>query len=327
MKVLICGYNLYGYLESIKKGFLKAGCDVRLLCHKNVSIRKLKHRNLLKRIWAWIRLKQINSSIKKNFLDFMPDLTLCINGSSIFPETASFLSNNSISVLWLVDSLERVATSKSTIAKFKKVFVFEPTDTKKIQGSEYLPYGFDEDIYFKKNLKKVYEVSFVGAGHIERYEPLNKIARMCDSKGIRMYVFGPFTLFKKRPEYKKRYPSLFKAIVQNKRISPALINEIYNQSWININVHHPQSKDGINPRTFEIAGSGNFQLIEAKKMLRIFFKEDEMITYSDIKDLGEKIACFLRKKEEINKISEKALKRANQEHTFTHRAVYILNRI
>ncbi len=326
-KVFICGYNLFGYLDSIKKGFIKAGCDVRLFCHKNVSIRKLNHRNFLKRIWTWIRLRQINDSIKKDFLNFTPDITLCINGSSIFPETASFLSQNSISVLWLVDSLERVATHKSTIAKFKKIFVFEPTDAKKIQGAEYLPYGFDEDIYFKKSIKKIYEVSFVGAGHIERYEQLNEIAWLCDSKGVRMHVFGPFTLFKKKPEYKKEYPFLFKAVVQNRRIPPTIVNEIYNQSWININIHHSQSKEGINPRTFEIAGSGNFQLVEEKKMLRMFFDEDEVITYSDIKDLVEKIVYFLRKKEQINKISEKALKKAIQKHTFTHRAIEILNRI
>ncbi len=327
MKVLICGYNLYGYLDSIKKGFIKAGCDVKTFYHKNVSIRKLRHGSLLKRLFAWIRLKQINNSLKKTFLNFMPELTLCINGSSVLPETASFLSNNSMSVLWLVDSLERVATSINTVTEFKKVFVFEPTDTKKIQGSEYLPYGFDEDIYFKKDIKKVYDVSFVGAGHTERYEPLNEIARLCDCEGIKMHVFGPFTLFKKRAEYRKRYPFLFKAIVQNKRISPPSVNEIYNQSWININVHHPQSKEGINPRTFEIAGSGNFQLVEEKKVLRMFFEKDEMITYSDIKDLKDKIVYFLRNKEKLFEISKKALKRAIQEHTFTHRAVYILDRV
>jgi len=328
MKILICGYNLYGYLDSIRKAFLKAGCEANLFLHKNISIRKLRQRNPLKKLWAWVRLRHINESLKSYFLEYKPDITLCVNASSLFPETASFISRNSYSILWLVDSLERLATYLNTINQFRKVFVFEPKDMEKIKDSDYLPYGFDEEIYFKMDEEKIYEISFVGAGHKERYEILNFIAEGCRYMGKKLNVFGPFSLFKKDPSYKKRYPFLYESLVYNGRLSPKEVNRIYNQSWINLNIHHSQSKEGVNPRTFEIAGSGNFQLVEGKSMIsEMFDVEKEVATYRNIEELIEKIKYFLKEKESLLSISEMGRRRAISDHTFLQRARFILNAI
>ena len=324
MKIFICGYNLYGYLNSIAKGFTKAECSVFLFSHKNISIRKLKKKGILKRAWTYLRLKQINTLARKSFSQFNPDITLCINASSLFPETIKSFSKRSETILWLIDSVERVATDINTVSLFKNVLVFEPTDKEKIPNAEYLPYGFDEEIYYKRPVEKIYDISFVGAGHKERYEPLNRIAEVCKTLNIRFCVFGPFRLFNKMPWYRKKYPFLYESIVLNRRLHPSEVNLIYNQSWININVYHPQSKEGLNPRTFEIAGSGNFQLMEEKSSLRLFFDKDEIITYSDLDEVKEKISYFLRQKKEILEISKKAYNKAIQKHTFKHRAKYIL---
>ena len=327
MKILICGYNLYGYLDSIKKAFIKAGCETSLFSHKNISTRKLKQKNPIKKIWTGLRLKHLNRSLRRHFLLFKPDMVLCINASSLFPETCDFLSRGAITVLWLVDSLERVATNMETIERFKKIFVFEPTDKEVLKEAEFLPYGFDEEIYSKQKVDKIYDVSFVGAGHRERYEPLNRLSKALENKGIRFSVFGPFSLFKKEPSFIEKYPFLYKSLAYNRRLLPEEINRIYNSSWININLHHPQSRKGVNPRTFEIAGSGNFQLVDDKEAIRNFFNQDELITCHDIDDFTEKIGCFLKEKGLISSIAEKARKRALSQHTFCHRAKEILNSI
>jgi len=327
MKVLICGYNFYGYLNSIAKGFIKNGCSVELFVHPNISIRKLRSPNPVKKIYTWYRLKRINNSLKKFFLKQMPDMVLCINASSLLSDTVSLFSKESIPVLWLVDALERVATDLSTIKKFKKVFIFEPTDKEKIKEAEFLPYGFDEEIYHKQKVDKIYDVTFVGAGHKERYEPLDIISKACKSMGMKFSVFGPFTLFKKNSSYREKYPFLYKSLVYNGRLSPKEINKIYNKSWININLHHPQSKKGVNPRTFEIAGSGNFQLVDEKETIKKLFGQNELATYSNMEDLTKKINYFLKEKGLIFSIAKKAMERAISQHTFWHRAKYILNRI
>lgn len=325
MKILICGYNFHGYLDSIAKGFIKNGCMVKLFAHPNVSIRKLSSPNPIKKIYAWYRLRKINNSLSRFFLEQMPDVVLCINASSLFPDTVKLFSKRSVSVLWLVDTLERVATDITTIEKFKKIFIFEPADKIKLKDAEFLPYGFDEEIYYKQKAEKVYDVTFVGAGHRERYAPLDKISERCKRMGIKFSVFGPFTLFKKDSSYKKRYPFLYQSLVHNNRILPQHINEIYNKTWININLHHPQSKEGVNPRTFEIAGSGNFQLTDEKGVIKGLFHPDELVTYSDVEDLTEKISYFLKEKQLMSSIAEMARKRAISEHTFQHRAKYILS--
>ncbi len=326
IKILICGYNLYGYLDSIAKGFKKCGCDVLVFSHSNISIRKLRNINPIKNLYARLRLKKINEELKKLFITYMPNIILCINASSIYPETVYFMSKRAITVLWLVDSVERVATRLETINLFKKIFVFEPTDMLRIKAADFLPYGFDEDIYFRKNKQKMYEVSFVGAGHIERYEPLDKIAEACRVNRIKFYVFGPFSLFKNKL-YKRRFPFLYESVLQNRRFFPSEINEIYNKTIININIHHPQSKEGVNPRVFEIAGSGNFQIVDYKRSIYNLFYKDEIITFFDIGELLEKIKYFLKEKNIAISIADKSMKRALSKHTFRHRAEYILKRV
>ncbi|RLB10750.1 MAG: hypothetical protein DRG39_05630 [Deltaproteobacteria bacterium] len=327
MKVLICGYNFHGYLDSIARGFMKNGCSVEVFAHPNISIRKLRSSNPAKRIYTWYRLRKINNSLKGVLLKKMPDMVLCINASSLLPDTVGFLCKNFISILWLVDALDRVATDLNTIKAFKKVFVFEPTDRARIEGAEFLPYGFDEEIYYKQEVDKIYDVSFVGAGHKERYEPLNRLSEICEAMGFNLFVFGPFTLFKKDPSYKEKYPFLYRSLSYNGRLSPMEINRIYNRSWININLHHPQSKEGVNPRTFEIAGSGNFQLIDRKEALKRLFGKDEIVMYSNIEELADKISHFLKKKGSLFSMAERARKRALSQHTFSHRARHILTQV
>ncbi len=328
MKILICGYNLYGYLDSIAYGFRRNGCQVKVFSHPNVSIRKLKKGSIIKKAIARFRLKRINDALKNEALNFRPDLFLSINGSSILYETALFLSERFFTAIWLVDSLERVATEKRTIELFRKVFVFEPEDRNYIKDAEYLPYGFDERIYFRKDLRKVYDVTFVGAGHAERYEPLDCIARECKKRGIGFFVFGPFSKFRKEGSYRKRFPYLYSAIQHNGRLAPERICDIYNMSWININIHHPQSKKGVNPRVFEILGSGSFQITDEKETIKEMFRIGEEIeTYSDVKDLMKKVSYYLDKKERIEEISKNGMKRAISEHTFFHRTKTLLERL
>ena len=58
--------------------------------------------------------------------------------------------------------------------------------------------------------------------------------------------YDPFLQY----EYKIKRKELGKHI-QNYNIPPSEVNKIYNSTKINLNIHHPQSKEGLNPRTFE----------------------------------------------------------------------------
>lgn len=100
------------------------------------------------------------------------------------------------------------------------------------------------------------------------------------------------------------------------------------QSKMCLNIHHYQSKEGVNPRTFEILGAGGFQLIDYKKILEELFDIDkELVCYRGIEELVEKIIYYLDRDEERNIIAKAGHQRVLKEHTIRHRVERILTDI
>lgn len=102
---------------------------------------------------------------------------------------------------------------------------------------------------------------------------------------------------------------------------------------INLNIHkdsygHRWDKnarkiDARSPceRTFAIAGCGGFQLVDETRsdLAGEFEIGKEVITFSDARDLVEKMAYFLEHDEERNRIALAAQRRAYAEHSYKHR--------
>ena len=69
--------------------------------------------------------------------------------------------------------------------------------------------------------------------------------------------------------YKPWYKGFFtwltrehREIYKNNMVSPDKVNELYNRSRVVLNIHQELQKDGANPRTFEIPGSGAWQICD-----------------------------------------------------------------
>jgi len=77
---------------------------------------------------------------------------------------------------------------------------------------------------------------------------------------------------------------------------------------------------GVNARTFEVAGCGAFQICEYRPGIKDFFKIDkEIVTYKTLKELRDKVEYYLAHPEERTEISNRAYKKAQQEHTYYKR--------
>ncbi len=111
------------------------------------------------------------------------------------------------------------------------------------------------------------------------------------------------------------------------RLSTEKTVKVFNASKININLHSSVCHQGINPfgdylnpRTFEIASCGGFQLVDRRSMLaRHFTEDDEIICYASLQELRDKINCYLQKPDERLKIAGRARNRILKEHTYEHR--------
>lgn len=104
-------------------------------------------------------------------------------------------------------------------------------------------------------------------------------------------------------------------------------------SKINLNLHASTTclgvdprADAINPRVFEIAACGGFQLCDPCAGLDAFFEfESELPVYRDLAELRRKIDRFLAHPEERVQIAQRARERALRDHTYDKRAQQMLH--
>jgi len=163
------------------------------------------------------------------------------------------------------------------------------------------------------------DISFMGAGYYNRQRFFPGLADL-DFK-----IWGTGW---------DRRSLLWKHVQRNgERISPEDTVKVFNASTININLHssvchEAVSPDGdfVNPRTFEIASCGAFQLVDHRTLLPEHFSPgEEMICYGELDELREKIRYYLKHPDERQKIALRAQKRILAEHTYDHRMKEMLD--
>lgn len=116
------------------------------------------------------------------------------------------------------------------------------------------------------------------------------------------------------------------------RFTPEMFAKIVAGSKINVNLHSSAAHEGIdpgcdaiNPRVFEIAACGGFQLCDPAVGLENFFAyEDELPVYRSLPELRAKIDFYLGRPDLRRAIAATARARALRDHTYEHRAVEML---
>jgi spore maturation protein CgeB len=180
----------------------------------------------------------------------------------------------------------------------------------------YLPLGCDPEVHKKlssRNKKYDCDVSFMGAGY---YNRRHSMQRLLD---FDLKIWGN--------EWDVNTPLGRCIQAEGKRIEPKEYNKIFNSSKINLNLHSSTYHQGVNPfgdfvnpRTFEIASAGGFQLVDYRSELpRVFKPNEEIVCYRDIDELREKIKYYLKYPDKRKIIARRGRKRALKEHTYENR--------
>lgn len=107
---------------------------------------------------------------------------------------------------------------------------------------------------------------------------------------------------------------------------------VFAATRINLNLHaatHVQGLDPdadyVNPRTFELAGCGAFQLVDRRDPLPDLFAGDEIATFASLPELREAIAHYLRRDDEREAMAARARRRVLADHTYSHRMRSVLD--
>jgi len=132
-------------------------------------------------------------------------------------------------------------------------------------------------------------------------------------------------------------PGLLKRHLQHDgaRVSTSDMVKIFNASKINLNLHSSQFHDGVNPdgdylnpRSFEIAASGGFQISDNRRDLPLLFKRDEEIAvFDNARDIAPMIEHYLNHPEERKQIAEAGYRRVLADHTYDLRMAEALSYI
>ena len=116
------------------------------------------------------------------------------------------------------------------------------------------------------------------------------------------------------------------------RISEEESVKVYNAARVNLNLHSSlqggdlvSHGDFVNPRTFELAAMGAFQLVDQRSLLGELFAPDELATFTSMNEFYAGIDHFLAHPEEREAYARRARERTLREHTYERRMDALLD--
>lgn len=252
-----------------------------------------------------------------------PDLVITVQGYTLPRQVLKEIKRTGVpSAVWLMDEPYDASRSCAIGSYFTHVFLQDRASIAYHRrygnpNSFYLPHGCDPyGIHLPSSGNNGYtrDVAIVGTPFPERVELVYGLKKM----GVNVDVVG------------NGWNEL-KAGHNVRSLSLSEASKYYRSTKININLHRNEDDYSTNPgmftakspncSTFYIAGSGAFQLVDKDRegLKEYFTPENEIATFSDIRDCAEKIVYYLENEEERQQIASASYERACREHTYMER--------
>lgn len=330
MNILLTGNSFHGYDTDVRDALLELGHSVDFLPHnihgpfntKADFSKKLKFGILPAKFKFNAFVNQSIAHYNRLLLQLVNknkyDLVLLIGAKTVTEVTLSAVK--SPKVLWFMDGINYYPAVQPKLAHFDHVFFFEPTDTV-AQASTLndkcstLHLGFNPKRFFPSNMARKFDFSFVGSYYPNRDELLHSVV----DKTKNALIIGDFQ--------RSAYESV-RAINHTQQIPIEQVNQLYNSSKININIHHKQSIEGLNVRTFEVQGSGNIQLVENQLAAQEFFTDGEnILLYSSPEEFKDKLLFYLDRSDLQLKLRTNAYTDALVHHTWKQRMITLMEEL
>ena len=314
--ILIVGKKgILNWQEDLKKAFQGLGCRCEVFY---VNPGSWKERKEKKRFGGTPFASEV---FKKRFKDTVsncrPQVILFLNmlvlPQNFFAFINEIVPNSIVAAGWMADCVNRI--SHSDYSLFDRLYYFDShmkhflkelyDDDAKIS---FLPLAVNEHQYFDQKKARKNRLLFAGSCTKERLRMFYEV-----KKEIPMDVIGPHCR------------SIF-SVNMGMRLSPSRLNHLYNtyEACMNIN-QKPNTINGLNFRPFEATAAGSLVFNEnVPDLAEIFEPEKEIVTYGSVEELIEKYNRLLKDAPRRKKIAESGFQRALSEHTFTHRAEFII---
>ncbi|MBF0481750.1 MAG: glycosyltransferase [Desulfovibrionaceae bacterium] len=270
-------------------------------------------------------LQVVSQAVLAKTETFEPDLVLALAQAPLTRQALKRLRRDGVpTVMWFVEDY-RVFPYWEAYAPLYDIFAViqrEPLTAKLAAigaaSSLYLPLAADPQLHKPLALTPVErrkfgsDLSFMGAGYPNRRQAFRELMQ------FHFKIWGNDW----------QGETALAALLQDptRRVTPEEAVKIFCASKINLNLHSSTEPgtlvprgDFVNPRTFELAMCGAFQLVDRRALLPELFAPDELAAFSDMGELRDKIASFLANEDERAAFAGKARIRALREHTYAAR--------
>jgi spore maturation protein CgeB len=334
LKILVVS-PLYGGSLPIARyaarGFRKSGHDAELLDfspfyggHQALAGMTKDQGRLNRLTHDW--LKFLGEILLGKVRERRPDLVFCLAQAPVSPELLGAIKAEGVLVAyWFVEDFRVFSYWRDLAPQVDVFFTLQESpflDELKRAGVKnvaLLPLAADPEVYRLLSLtpaeKRSYgaALAFVGAGYRNRQEFFQGFLDL-DFK-----IWGS--------DWNLRGPLAAVIQKQGERVSEDEAAKIFNTSRINLNLHsspfcagiNPEG-DYVNPRVFDIAAAGGFQLVDRREQLPRFFQpEEELAAFSSLSEARDKIGYFLAHEDERCRIAARGRERCLREHTYAQR--------
>lgn len=270
-------------------------------------------------------LNVVSQAVLAKVDTFEPDMVLCMAQAPLNHQALKRLRRDGVTTaMWFVEDFKLFTYWKSfapmydIFAVIQKEPFFEELAAIGQPNAVYLPLAAQPDFHKKTDLSPVEQrkfgstISFMGAGYPNRRiafrELVNHDFKIWGNEWDGDHVLEPLVQLK------------------GARVTPEECVKIFNATTINLNLHSSIQADElvtygdfVNPRTFELAACGAFQLVDQRKLMSEAFAEDELATFTSMDELLKKIEYYSNNPEKCAAFAQKSQARVLKEHTYKAR--------
>lgn len=263
-----------------------------------------------------------------------PDLVLSLAQAPLtLPMLEHLRKKKFLTAMWFVENYRHLTYWQQMAPGYEHWFVIQKDaclEAFRQAGARhvnYLPMAADPEVHRPLSLseddRRLFgaDLSFVGAGYANRRRLFPALLRHPWS----------FKLWGNEWEGAEDLRSVIQ--LNGARIDTATCMKVFNATTINLNLHSttgegldPQA-DFVNPRTFELAACGAFQLVDHRSYLSECFTEREILSFRDFGDVPATVSQWLGDQAARQAMAHAARERVLAGHTYVHRMQDLLGQI
>ncbi len=275
-------------------------------------------------------LERVRRECRESLAELGPEIVIYLaQAPATRDEDVAQLRDKGVpTIFWFVEDHRMFSYWQKLPGRFDHIWHIEPGDfgeQLRQRGQrfvDYVPMACDPALHcpFTPPAGDLIDVSFAGSPYPNRVALLRGLAGLAD-----LHLFGPRW---------SQDPLLAPHADGDAEVPHVDLPLVFARSRINLNLSSAVEvnqfavrKSFVNPRAFEIAGSGGFQLCESFCPIEWFFDPGrEVVIFDDAADARDKITYYLAHETERRAIAEAGHRRAMAAHTYDRRLAEALER-